>query len=140
VTGASSGNCGGLVVDKNTPPGAPDPADCTGGTIQNTTPGIRLDTAQNVSLTRMRVTGTAANTFGIYGTSVNGFTLSHSLIDGSIGATTGGQDAPLVLGKSNPGGLNGLAGTSAITDSTIRGGVEHNVEIYNQSGSFALTI
>lgn len=140
VTGNSSGNCGGLVVNNATAPTAPALADCTGGTIQNKATGIRLDNVQSVSLTRMRVTGTVANNFGIYGTSVNGFTLAHSVIDGSIGATTGAQDAPLAFGKSNPSGLNGLSGVNSITDSTISGGIEHNLEFYSQSGSANLTI
>jgi hypothetical protein len=140
VTGNSAGLCGGQVVNNVTAPTAPVTADCTGGVIQNAATGIRLDNVTNVSLTRMRITGTVAHNFGIYGTSVNGFTLQNSLIDGSIGATTGGQDAPLVFGKSNPGGLNGLAGTNIIRDSTIQGGIEHNMEFYNQSGTFGLTI
>jgi len=140
VTGNSNGNCGGVVVDKNTAPTAPATADCTGGTIQNAATGIRLNSTQNVSLTRMHITGTSSDNFGIYGTSVTGFTMAHSVIDGSIGATTGGQDAPLVLGKSDPSGINGLAGTNSVTDSTISGGIEHNFEVYQQSGAFTLNI
>ncbi len=140
VTGNSAGNCGGVVVNNATAPTAPALADCTGGTIQNKATGIRLDNVQNVSLTRIRITGTSANNFGIYGTSVNGFTLARSVIDGSIGATTGGQDAPLVFGKSNPGGINGLLGVSSITDSTISGGIHHNMEFYGQSGDGSLAI
>ncbi|MES2933470.1 MAG: Ig-like domain repeat protein [Pseudomonadota bacterium] len=140
ITGNSAGNCGGVVVDKNTVPTAPVLADCTGGTIQNAATGIRLDNATNVSLTRMHITGTVADNFGIYGTNVNGFTLAKSVIDGSIGATTGGQDSALVFGKSNPAGINGLLGTNSITDSTISGAIEHNMEFYNQSGTFSLNI
>ncbi|MBL8311372.1 MAG: tandem-95 repeat protein [Burkholderiales bacterium] len=143
VTGNSSGNCGGSVVDKNTIATAPVTADCTGGTIQNAATGIRLDNTANVSLTRMRITGTSAHNFGIYATNTSNFTLNRSVIDGSIGATTGGQDAPLVFGRLDVSGtgINGLSGASnAITDSWISGGIEHNVEIYGQNNNFGLTI
>lgn len=140
VTGNSTGNCGGLVVNNSTAPIAPVLADCTGGTIQNKATGIRLDNVQNVSLTRMRITGTAASNFGIHGTAVDGFTLAHSVIDGSIGALAAGQDGPLVFGKRNPAGLNGLTGTSSITDSSISGGIQHNMEFYGQSGVSSLAM
>ena len=40
----------------------------------------------------------------------------------------------------NPSGTNGLQGTGLIDNCTITGGIEHNVEFYNQSGSMNLTI
>ncbi len=144
VTGNSGGTCGGVVANNTTIATAPTFADCTGGTIQNAATGIRLDSAANISLTRMHVTGTSAHNFGIYATNTTNFMLNRSVIDGSIGATTSGQDAPLVFGKlevaGNPG-INGLSGaTNAITDSWISGGIEHNLEIYGQSNNFGLTI
>ena len=144
VLGNSAGNCGGSVVDKNTVATAPVTADCTGGTIQNAATGIRLDNTANVSLTRMRITGNATHNFGIYATNTTNFSLNRSVIDGTIGVTTGGQDAPLVFGKldvvGDPG-INGLSGTAnAITDSWIQGGIEHNVEIYGQSNNFGLAV
>jgi hypothetical protein len=138
VVGNSAGSCGGAVVDKNTVATAPATADCTGGTIQNAATGIRLDNTANVSLTRMRITGTAAHNYGIYGTNVTGFTFNRSVIDGSIGVTTGGQDAPMVFGQLTTS--NGLLGNNFITDSTISGGIEHNVELYGQSGNSHLTV
>lgn len=143
VTGSSTGNCGGLVVDKNTPATAPVIADCTGGTIQNAAIGIRLDNVQNVSFTRMRITGTVAHNFGIYGTRVNGFTLNKSLVDGSIGTSVGSADAPIAFGRLEviPGdGANGLLGSNFITDSTISGGIEHNIELYGQTNAYSLTV
>jgi|GEM_PF-1049315 len=147
VTGNSSGSCGGTVTSKNTVATAPVTSDCTGGTIQNAATGIRLNNAANVSLTRMRITGTSAHNFGIYATNTTNFSLSNSVIDGTIGATTAGQDAPLVFGVLDQpsaappvAGVNGLIGSNAITDSWIQGGIEHNVEIYGQSNNFGLTV
>jgi hypothetical protein len=138
VVGNSAGTCGGTVVDKNTVATAPVTSDCTGGTIQNAATGIRLDSTANVSLTRMRITGTSAHNYGIYGTNVTGFTFNRSVIDGSIGATTAGQDAPMVFGQLTTS--NGLLGNNFITDSTISGGIEHNIELYGQSGTSRLTV
>ena len=38
------------------------------------------------------------------------------------------------------GGANGLTGNSLIDNVNISGSIEHNVEIYNQSGTLNLTI
>jgi len=137
VTGNSLGICGGLVTDRNTAVTAPVLADCTGGTIANMATGIRLSNAQNISLTRMRITGTSAHNFGIYGTQVNGFTMARSVIDGNIGTNSALQDGPLVFGAN---ATQGLTGTVSITDSTVTGGVEHNAEFYSNSGTANITI
>ncbi len=79
VTG-NAGNCTTL-----------DPT-CSGGTLQNMTGGddssaspagaaVVLNGAQNVSLTRVRIRGNS--NYGIRGTSVVGFTLDNSLMDGT---------------------------------------------------------
>lgn len=44
------------------------------------------------------------------------------------------------MGITNPGGLNGLQGTGLIRNTKISGGIEHNLEFYNQSGAMDLTI
>jgi len=124
VSGNSSGFCGGQT--SGTPPTisqAPNPADCTGGTIQNSTgAGILLNNATNVSLTRMQVLNGGDD--GIFGTTVTGFTLASSLIDNNGNAVSeAGLD------------FDNLFGTSSITNSTIRLSHENNVEVRNTTNN-----
>ncbi|MGH3099738.1 MAG: beta strand repeat-containing protein, partial [Thermoleophilia bacterium] len=90
VSGNSSGICGGAVAVAATdgsgrPTGlntvtAPSTADCTGGTIQNSTgDGVSLMNTANASLTRMYIHHNRGN--GIGGSSVNGFQLANSLVE-----------------------------------------------------------
>jgi hypothetical protein len=139
VTGNSSGFCGGQVsgspLSITTPP---DAIDCTGGRIQLTTgadgatsgTGIRLSNATNVSLTRMHLDN--HTNFAIQGSLVTGFTLSNSLIDGVNGSTTAPDEGSI--------NVTNLLGTSSITNSTVRGGFEDNIEILNNTGTGTLTI
>jgi hypothetical protein len=118
---------------------APDTADCTGGTIQNTISGtnggtdgtgIRLTNTSNVSLTRMRITNHA--NYAIGGSSVTGFTMTNCLVDGSNGSTTSPDEGSVFF--------TNLLGPSVITNSTVRGGFEDNIQIVNNTGTGTLTI
>lgn len=119
----------------------------SGGTIQNKTGGdgsttsgngIYLNNTLGVSLASMNLT--TFDNLGIFGKAVNGFTLRGSIISGTIGANTASNDAAVGFGLTDPGGTNGLFGTSLIDNCEITGSIEHNVEVYQQSGSFTLTI
>ncbi len=101
--------------------------------------GIVLNNVQNISLTRMRIDN--HSNYAIRGTSVNGFTLDNSLIDGANGtnAATPFNDGSLVF-HGVTGSSSGLTGTSAITNNTIRGGHQRNISIDNSVGTLNLTV
>jgi uncharacterized repeat protein (TIGR01451 family) len=140
---------GGFTVDgdgANTTKGG----NASGGTIankddggtDNTTAvgtGVFLSNAMNITLRRMQLND--LKNFGIRGLSVTGFTLQYSTINGANGDTATGTEGSVAFGTPNPGGANGMLGSGLIDNCTISGGVEHNMEFYNQSGNLnALTI
>jgi hypothetical protein len=138
-TGTAPAN-GGLTVTGNS-------AASTGGTIQHKTGadgsttsgiGIYLNNTKNPSFSWMQLND--FDNSAIVGRSVQGFTLQESVINGVIGTSSGPVEGPINFGLSNPGGTNGLQGTGLIRNTKISGGVEHNVEFYNQSGNMVLTI
>lgn len=138
-TGLAAGN-GGLTVT-----GISFPA--SGGTIQHKTGpdgsttsgiGIYLNNTKNPSFNWMQLND--FDNTAILGRSVQGFTLQNSVINGVNGTTNVGVDGAIAFGTSNPGGTNGLQGTGLIRNTKISGGVEHNLEFYNQSGAMNLTI
>ncbi len=140
----TTGSSGGLKVKGTGTAGS-------GGTIANksgadgsTTAGIGvyLKDTNNVSLDRMLFNGPMQN-FGLLARNVNGFALANSTFDdaaGDFGNNDGLDEGPISFGKTNPGGLNGLQGTGSLTSVDVEGGVEHNVQFYNQSGSMTLNI
>ena len=135
VTGNSAGLCGGAVGSgppaSAAAPTAPSAADCSGGTIQNSTgTGILLAGTSNVSVTRMRVTGSGGD--GIGGTNVTGFTLANSLVEGNGNAV---QEANVDFGGVGGVSPDGLHGTGSITNSTVRDAFEHNVAVRNSGGT-----
>ena len=148
VTGNSAGLCGGG-VSSATPPAtaiAPVAADCSGGTIQNSTgPGVSLTNTSNVSLTRMRINNGSDD--GIRGIGVNGFTLASSLIEanGPVGSPTFYSNLDFGEDQLNgfTGNFVGLTGTASITNSTIRSGSSNNLLVRTRDSSprtLALTI
>lgn len=143
----NTGTIGGLIVTgdgTNTTQGG----NASGGTIANktgadggTTTGnaIYLNNTSNVTLRRMQING--CQNLGIFGLAVTNFKLEYSTINGIIGDNSASNDACLAFGRTNPGGANGLSGTlNAITGCKFSGAIEHNLEFYNQSGSFTLNI
>jgi uncharacterized repeat protein (TIGR01451 family) len=111
---------------------------CTGGTIQNTIgaddstaspqgTAIVLNNATNVSLTRMHISGNS--NYGIRGTSVNGFTLNNSLIDG----VNGTNDAAPFMDSSVV--FDNLTGSAAISNTSISGGFANNFRLLNTAGT-----
>jgi hypothetical protein len=133
-TGTAAGN-GGLHVT-----GAGSAA--TGGTIANKTGadgsttsgiGIYLNSTKDVQLDRMQLND--LQNFGIRGTTVAGFTLANSTVNG----TNGNFDA---AGTSNDEGsisFVGLTGTASVTNTAVSGGFVNNVAVSNSSGTLGLT-
>ena len=122
----------------------------TGGTISGmigldgTTNGIGVYLNNTTNITLRRVHLSNLSNMGVHGLSVTGFTLQYSKIDGVNGTTSGSNDlnleGPLVLGRTNPSLANGLFGRGLIDNCIISGGIQHNTEFFNQSGSPNLTI
>ncbi|GAB2881310.1 cadherin domain-containing protein [Nocardioides pacificus] len=137
VTGNSGGACGGTVDASGVVTQTPVPADCSGGTIANTTgPGVVLSNTQGPALTRMWIhhgqsDGILAN--GVTG----GLTLAHSLIEANGDAA---HENGVDLGDSLSPAPQGVTGTTAITSSTVRGSADSNVVLGNSSGAATLNI
>ncbi len=138
-SGLAAGN-GGLIVTGTGSAG-------TGGTIQHKTGadgsttsgiGIFLQNTKNTKLAWLQLND--FDNSAIHGRNVQGFELTNSVINGVTGNSTAAVEGPIVLGVTNPGGTNGLQGTGLIRNVKISGGIEHNLEAYNQSGSMNLTI
>jgi methionine-rich copper-binding protein CopC len=138
-TGLGASN-GGLTVTGTGTAGS-------GGTIQHKTGadnsttagiGIFLKDTKNPSFSWMQLND--FDNSAIAGRNVQGFTLQNSILNGVIGNNTAPVEGPINFGITNPGGTNGLQGAGLIRNVKISGGIEHNVEFYNQSGSMNLTI
>jgi hypothetical protein len=132
----SSGNLvvtgnGGTCTNANT-------SGCSGGQIANatgadnsgTTPsgtGIVLNNTLSPSFTRMWIHD--ASNYAIRGTSVAGFTLANSVINGSNGnnGTTPFDDSSVWF--------DNLTGSASVTNSHVSGGFEDNFRVVNTSGS-----
>jgi hypothetical protein len=135
----NTGSSGRLVVTGNG--GTCTPADasgCSGGLIQNAsgsddssaTPvgaGIVLDNTLNPSFTRMQLHD--FSNYAIRGTSVSGFTLDSSVVDGANGTNdaTPYADSSLLF--------TDLTGSATISNSAISGGYADNVSVINDAGS-----
>jgi hypothetical protein len=129
ITGTGTANSGGTIQHKTGADGS-----TTSGI------GIYLNNTSEVTLNNMNLHD--FDNLGIFGQSVNGIKLTNSTIGGTIGTSTGSNDAPIAFGTTDPGGTNGFAtGSSSLIDNVdISGSIEHNFEIYQQSGTFNLTI
>ncbi|HET6999096.1 MAG TPA: tandem-95 repeat protein [Solirubrobacterales bacterium] len=128
----TTGSSGGLIVTGN---GTAD----SGGVIQNvvgadgTTAGVGayLNSTKDVSLARMRFTTSQGH--AIRGSAVNGFALSDSTVNGTNGTNDAVDEGSVAL--------TGLTGTASITDTTIQGGIEDNLDIItNGSGTLNLVV
>jgi hypothetical protein len=129
VTGnnANVGATGGGVIGSKT--GA-DASAATQGT------GIYLNNTFDVQLNGLLVQN--MSNYGVYGLNVNSVQLTNSTFSGTFGDNTASADAPIAFGII--GGTNGLSGNSLFSNIDVSGGVEHNIEVYNSSGSFDLTV
>lgn len=109
-------------------PGTPT---CTGGRIQNMTGanntpqgnGVYLNNTSNVSLNLVRIND--HGNFALNGTSVTGFNLTNSLVDGVNG--NAGNDGSVIFFN--------LLGSANITGSDISGAFTHTIRIFNNTGT-----
>ena len=131
----TTGNSGGLTVAGSGGICTSVTPTCTGGRIQNTSGadgatsgiGVRLINTRSVSLSNMRVDN--HQNFAIYGSTVAGFTLSNSVIDGTNGDN--------VNNPFNEGSIafSSLTGSATIANTAISGGALNNVLVTNTFGS-----
>jgi hypothetical protein len=116
----------------------------SGGTVRNMVgadgavagTGIYLKNAKAVSLSWMQLND--FQNFAIRGFSVNGFTLDHSVINGTNGTSATENEGCISFGANTgePGGAaNGLTGSATVSNCSISGGYEDNFRVANQSGS-----
>ncbi|MHC4092378.1 MAG: beta strand repeat-containing protein, partial [Planctomycetota bacterium] len=110
----------------------------SGGTISNKTGadntnngiGVLLNNATSVTLRRMQLND--FDNFAIRGTSVNGFELSFSTIDGSSGTSLGADEDCVHF--------DNLSGTALMDDNDISGGFEDNIRVINTTGTLNLSL
>jgi hypothetical protein len=103
----------------------------SGGSILNTVGGdgavagssVYLNNVKNVQLAGMIIDN--SQNFGIFGSSVNGFTLDNSRLSGNHGTDIGSDEAVI--------SITGLSGQAVFTNDSITGGVEDNVRILNHN-------
>src|SRR5262249_18802956 len=100
--------------------------------------GVFLSNATGITLRRMQLND--HKNFAVRGLSVTGFTLQYCTINGSNGDNDSVNEGIIEFGTSNPGGTNGLFGTALIDNCNLSGGIENNLQFYNQSGTFNLTV
>jgi hypothetical protein len=148
----NTGTQGGLhVTGRDVAPldGQPDPA--SGGSIDSKTGanagagtcsvgcGVYLNNTYDVQLAGMALSSHSNS--AIRGVEVNSFRLAYSSIN--VNGTASGDSVSEVEGPiafGTPGSANGLGGNSLIEAVTVRGGFEHNIEVYRHSGTMNLTI
>ncbi len=105
----------------------------SGGTISNKTGsdgttsgiGVLLFNASGVSLNRMQLND--FDNFAIRGTSVTGFVLAHSTIDGANGTSAADDEGSVRF--------TNLLGSADVTSCAIGGGLEDNIRIDNSTGT-----
>ena len=113
-------------------------AGCSGGEIRNTTgadnstsvpggTGIVLNNTLAPSFTRMYVHD--HSNYGIRGTSVAGFTLASSVIEGTNGSNAAGPYRDSSIAFDN------LTGSASVTSTFISGGAADNLRVENSSGT-----
>lgn len=114
VTGTGTAASGGTIANK------------TGADGSTTTGiGVSLTNTSNVSLARMQIND--HQNFAIRGTSVTGFSLSDSTINGANG-TSAALDEGSVF-------FTNLLGSASVSNTAISGGLEDNVRLMNSTGT-----
>ena len=119
---SSTGSSGGLTVGGNGGSCTVATPTCTGGTIQGSTgAGISLSNTSNVNLSLMRINGGGDD--GIRGSSVDTLNLTNVLVTAN-GNAVGERGIDITQ----------LTGSGSMTNCTVSGSAEHNVNIANSSG------
>ncbi|UGY18283.1 cadherin repeat domain-containing protein [Bradyrhizobium septentrionale] len=127
VTGTGTAGSGGTINNKT---GADilSGTDAGGQTTSGTGgTGIYLHNTSNVSLSDMSLHD--FSNFAIYGNNVTGFTFADGTISGTNGTNNAGDREESSIRFDN------LLGTSSITGSSISGGFDENIDLYNTSGT-----
>lgn len=123
VFGNSSGTCGGVVSAAGALVSGPDLADCTGGSILNSTgAGIVVQNGWGPFLNRMRIAGNDGD--GIFGSTLNGFTVRRSVITNNGDAA---EENGIDLGDSAALAPQGAVGFVEVSQSTITGSADSNI-------------
>jgi len=112
---------------------------CTGGRITNTTgadgatggTAVRLDTADDVVLTRMRL-DTNTN-FAVRGFSVTGFVMDTCVVNGTNGNSAAASEGSVIF--DNLFGTAAGSNSNLITASDIRGGWGDNIRVTNNTNT-----
>ncbi|MCC8968300.1 hypothetical protein H8A95_39910, partial [Bradyrhizobium sp. Pear76] len=127
VTGTGAAGSGGT-IDNKTGSDILIGSDANGQATSGTNgTGIFLHNTANVSLTDMSMHD--FSNFAIYGNNVIGFTLANSTINGTNGTTIAGDREESSIRFDN------LLGTASITGSSISGGFDENIDLYNTFGT-----
>ena len=114
----NSTGAGGLVVTGNGATG-------TGGTIQNKAIGISLTNTQAPSFSWMQLND--FSDYAIRGTTVAGFTLANSVINGANGNSAADDEGSVRF--------TNLTGSASVSNTSISGGFEDNFRLVNNTGS-----
>ncbi|HXU03436.1 MAG TPA: Ig-like domain-containing protein, partial [Polyangia bacterium] len=147
---SSNGAAKGIVLDTTSASGSlvvtgnggtctnADTSGCSGGTIANGTgaddssaspvgTGIVLNSTTSPSFARMWLHD--FTNYAIRGTSLAGFTMANTVING-----TNGNNGTDPLNDSSVY-INNLTGSATVSNSDVRGGYENNFSVVNSSGS-----
>ncbi len=108
--------------------------DNSGGTLQNLTRGVLLNTATNVSFTNVRILNTSDD--GIDGTLVTNFTFKNGNIDNS-GTGLGVDTSNIGFNTTAAATENNLNGTVTITSNTLTNAFSHGIDIFNFNGTIS---
>jgi hypothetical protein len=127
VTGTGSAGSGGTISSKT---GADilTGTDAGGQTVSGSAgTGIFLRNTSGASFTNMQLND--FSNFAVYGNTVTNFTMTGMTINGINGNNNSGDREESSIRFDN------LLGISSITDSSISGGYNQNVDLYNTSGT-----
>jgi VCBS repeat-containing protein len=114
----TTGSLGGLTVSGTGSAGS-------GGTIRKGGTGISLTSTSAVSLSWMQLND--FTDFAIRGTTVNGFTLSNSVINGVNGDNDAANEGSISFDE--------LTGSASLTSVNVSGGWEDNIRLANTTGT-----
>ena len=113
VTGTGSAGSGGTIRLK------------TGADGTTTGIGIYLNSTTGVQLAWMQLND--FDNFAIRGTNVQGFTMTNVVINGTNGTNDGFDEGAVSFAN--------LTGSASVTNSSISGAVEHNMQVLNSGGT-----
>ncbi|MEZ4771041.1 MAG: Ig-like domain-containing protein [Caldilineales bacterium] len=131
VSSGASGNVGISLVNTGTAGGLTVTGDGStagsGGTISGktgNTDGVIMNNTKNASLAYMNINNNSRN--GIYGTGINGLTLTGVTLDGNADQFSP-DEAGLLLEE--------VIGVVNISNTTVKNSYEHNVKVINSGGT-----